>query len=92
LFAERALEFDFEPVVDALAVEFVCAPQSLDHGPVLELIQTNCTILLITLCLLVFKRCVTVDYVPNLLWRKLNFFLVFFIIVLVLRLSILLLG
>ncbi len=42
--AERALEFDFKPVIDALAVKLVRAAECLDHLSCLQRVYANRTV------------------------------------------------
>ena len=78
--AERALEFDLKPVIDALAVELVRAVECLDHLTGLQHIYANCTIVRFggllarwVLWLLVFESSIGVDDCADLLRRKLLF-------------------
>ena len=44
MLAERALKFNLEPVINALAVEFMSAIKGLNHLPSLEDVNTDRTI------------------------------------------------
>lgn len=67
LFAEGTLEFDFEPVIDALAVELMSTIQGLHHVPRLQFVQADRAVILLPLLLLVLKRIVRVYHLTDLL-------------------------
>ena len=98
LLAQRALKLDFEPVIYALAVEFVRAWQRLHHLPSLQCINANRTVRLILFLLwgssnacsgwsswlLILERSIGVNNGSDLFRRELLFFFILLLLKLLL--------